>query len=77
MAVDYFTKWIEADAVACITTAEVRKFTWRNIVTRFGVPHTMIFDNGRQFDTSKLTDYLSSLGCQARFTAVAHPQTNG
>lgn len=37
----------------------------------------MILDNGDQFDTSKLTYYLSSLGCQARFTAVAHPQANG
>jgi len=25
----------------------------------------------------KVTDYLITLGCQARFTAVAHPQTNG
>jgi len=37
----------------------------------------MISDNLRQFDTNKLTDYLSNLGCQARFTTVAHPQTNG
>jgi len=77
VVVDYFTKWIEAEAVVSITTAEVQKFIWRNIITRFGIPHAIIFDNGRQFDTSKLTDYLSNLGCQARFTAVAHPQTNG
>jgi len=36
----------------------------------------MIFDNGRQFDTAKFTDYLSTLECQAQFTIVAHPQTN-
>jgi len=75
--VDYFTKWVEAEAVASITIAEVCKFIWRNIITRFGIPRAMLFDNGRQFDTSKLTDYLHSLGCQAGFTAVAHPQTNG
>jgi len=45
--VDYFTKWIEAKAAASITTAEVCKFIWKNIITRFGVPRTMIFDNGR------------------------------
>ena len=55
----------------------MQKFIWRNIITRFGIPHAIIFDNGRQFDTSKLTDYLSNLGCQARFTTVAYPQTNG
>jgi len=37
VARDYFTKWIEAEAVAFITTAEVRKFIWRNIITRFGI----------------------------------------
>jgi len=35
-----------------------------------------IFDNRKQFDTTKLTDYLGALGCQARFNDVAHPQTN-
>ena len=63
--------------MASITFAEVRKFIWKNIITRFGVPRTMVFHNGRQFDTTKITDYLSTLGWQARFTAVAHPQTNG
>jgi len=45
VAVDYFTK-VEAEAVASITENEVRKFIWKNIVTRFGVPQTIIFDNG-------------------------------
>jgi len=37
----------------------------------------MIFHNGQQFDTTKVTDYLNTLGCYAWFTTVAHPQTNG
>jgi len=49
VAVDYFTKWIEAEAIASITTAEVRKFVWRNIITCFGIPCTIIFDNGWHF----------------------------
>jgi len=36
----------------------------------------MIFDNGWQFGTTKIMDYVSTLGCRARFTAVTHPQTN-
>ena len=36
----------------------------------------MIFDNVWQFDTAKVTNYLSTLGCQAQFTAVAYSQTN-
>nr|GEX86478.1 reverse transcriptase domain-containing protein [Tanacetum cinerariifolium] len=37
-AMDYFTKWIEAKAVAKITGGQVKKFVWDNIVCRFGFP---------------------------------------
>jgi len=74
--VDYFTKWVEAEAVASITENEVRKFIWKNIVTRFGVPQTMIFGNGRQFDTDRPRDYCARYGIQVHYTTVARPQTN-
>jgi len=48
VTVDYFTKWVEAEAVASITEREVRKFIWKTIIIRFGVPKAMIFDNSRQ-----------------------------
>nr|GFC57350.1 protein NYNRIN-like [Tanacetum cinerariifolium] len=35
VAMDYFTKWIEAKAVATITGSQVKKFVWDNIVCRF------------------------------------------
>jgi len=54
VAVDYFTKWVEAEAVESITERELRKFNWKNIITRFAVPSAMIFDNGQQFGTDKL-----------------------
>jgi len=40
------------------------------------MPRAIIFDDGWQFDTSKLMDYLNNLGYQARFIVVAYPQTN-
>jgi len=43
--VDYFTKWAEAKALANIQDIDVKKFVWRNIVTRFGVPESLVFDN--------------------------------
>jgi len=42
VVMDYFTKWIEVEAVASITTAEVRRFIWRNIMIRFGIPRAII-----------------------------------
>ncbi|GJV61548.1 reverse transcriptase domain-containing protein [Tanacetum coccineum] len=49
VAIDYFTKWIEAKPVATITGSQVKKFAWDNIVCRFGLPGEIISDNGKQF----------------------------
>nr|GFD13835.1 reverse transcriptase domain-containing protein [Tanacetum cinerariifolium] len=46
VAMDYFTKWIEAKAVATITGGQVKKFVWDNIVCRFGISGEIISDNG-------------------------------
>ena len=51
VAIDYFTKWMEAEALATITEAKEQNFVWKNIVCRFGIPKTIISDNGRQFDS--------------------------
>ncbi|XP_061370599.1 uncharacterized protein LOC133313266 [Gastrolobium bilobum] len=38
VAIDYFTKWVEAEPVATITSQRVRKFFWRNVIYRFDIP---------------------------------------
>ncbi|GKA94625.1 reverse transcriptase domain-containing protein [Tanacetum coccineum] len=43
VAMDYFTKWIEAKPVATITGNQVKKFVWDNIVCRFGLPGEIRF----------------------------------
>jgi len=47
--VDYFTKWIKVEALASISTKNIQNFVWRSIVCWFGVSHTIITDNDRQF----------------------------
>jgi len=46
VAIEYFTKWIEAEPVAQITAHKVQHFVWKNIVCRFGVPRRLVSDNG-------------------------------
>jgi hypothetical protein len=41
VAVEYFTKWIEAKPVATITSATIRRFFWQQIIYRFGVPREL------------------------------------
>ncbi|KAK3008933.1 hypothetical protein RJ639_014865 [Escallonia herrerae] len=52
VAIDYFTKWTEAEALATIMASKCKEFLWKNVVCRFGVPKVLITDNGKQFDNS-------------------------
>ncbi|GJV01426.1 reverse transcriptase domain-containing protein [Tanacetum coccineum] len=77
VAIDYFTKWIEAKAVATITGNQVKKFVWDNIVCRFGLPGEIISDNGKQFRDNPFKDWCEKLCIRQCFAFVKHPQANG
>ena len=47
VGIDYFTKWVEAEALATITEKNIRSFLWRNIICRYGIPRVLVFDNGK------------------------------
>ena len=44
---------------------------------RYGVPHTIITDNGRQFIDKELAKFYTGLGIKHITSFVEHPQTNG
>ncbi|XP_072054271.1 uncharacterized protein [Arachis hypogaea] len=77
VAIDYYTKWIEAEPLASITATQCQKFVWRQIITRFGIPEIIISDNGTQFTDKKFRELLEGLHISHRFSSVEHPQTNG
>ena len=77
VAIDYFTKWVEAEALAMITEARIQNFVWKNIICRFGIPLMIISDNGRQFDSQGFRDFCSDLGIKNQFSSPGHPQANG
>ena len=74
---NYFTKWVEAEPLANIRDVDVKRFIWKNIVTRFGVPYVLISDNGLQFDSKAFRKYCSDLGIKNRCSTPAYPQGNG
>ncbi|GJV62620.1 reverse transcriptase domain-containing protein [Tanacetum coccineum] len=77
VAMDYFTKWIEAKPVATIIGNQVKKFVWDNIVCRFELPGEVISDNRKQFRDNPFKDWCEKLCIRQHFTSVKHPQTNG
>ena len=74
---DYFTKWVEAEPLSNIRDVETKRFVWKNIVTRFGIPHTIILDNGLQFGSKAFKRYSWDLGIRNRYSTLAYPQGNG
>ena len=70
VAIDYFTKWVEAEALATITEAKIRSFVWKNIICRFGIPMTIILDNGRQFDNQGFKDFCSNLCIRNQLSSI-------
>ena len=55
----------------------MQDFIWKSIVCRFGLPRTLITDNGRQFTGAKFVKFCEDLNISHNFTSVAHPQANG
>ncbi|RVW66344.1 Pol polyprotein [Vitis vinifera] len=49
VAIDYFTKWVEAASYARLTSAGVASFIRSHIICRYGVPHELISDRGVHF----------------------------
>ena len=76
VAIDYFTKWVEAEALASITEAKTSSFIWKSIICRFGIPYAIVTDNGRQFDNENYKRMCEELGIKTFFSSPVHPQLN-
>ena len=74
---DYFTKWVEAKSLANIRDMDAKRFIWKNIVTRFGVPRVLISDNDLQFDSKTFRSCCGKLGITNRYSTPTYPQENG
>ena len=77
VAVDYFTKWAEAEPLATIKEQKIRNFVWRAIICRFGIPRALVSDNGKQFDNTKFRVFCAELGIKNYYSSPTHPQSNG
>ena len=56
---------------------DVKKFVWKNIINIFGVPNTLISDNGLQFNSRAFRDFFRDLNITNRYSIPVYPQSNG
>jgi hypothetical protein len=75
-AVNYFTKWAEAEALEKITAENVQNFLWKSVVCRHGSHHTFETDNSTQFDCNSFQQWCAKLHIRHNFSIPIHPQAN-
>ena len=62
VAVDYFSKWVEAIPLKEVDQQDIIDFVQNNLVFRFGIPETLTTDQGTVFTGRRVLRYAESLG---------------
>ena len=76
VAVDKFTKWIEARPIEKLDGPTAVRFI-KDIAVRYGMPNSIITDNGTNIAKGALEQYCFVSGIRLDLASVAHPQSNG
>ncbi|GJX14885.1 reverse transcriptase domain-containing protein [Tanacetum coccineum] len=76
VAVDYFSKWVEAKALPTNDARVVIKFL-KSLFAQFGTPRAIISDRGTHFCNDQFSKVMLKYGVTHRLFTVYHPQTSG
>jgi hypothetical protein len=68
---------MEAIPLTKVNDEVVINFLEQHIMTRFGVPNTLVFDNATYFSSLKLTEFSLEKGIILKYVANYYPQGNG
>ena len=76
VAIDKFTKWVEAEPVSKCDAATAVQFM-KKVIFHFGVPHSIITDNGTNLSKGAMEEFCQHEHIRLDVSSVAHPQSNG
>ncbi|XP_015072426.1 uncharacterized protein LOC107016482 [Solanum pennellii] len=77
VAIDYFTKWVEAASYKAVTKKVVTDFVRNNLICRFGVPESLITDNGENLNSHLMKEICEQFKITHRNSTAYRPQMNG
>ena len=74
--VDAHSKWIEATCTSSTSSSVVIE-ELRTVCAKFGLPETIVTDNGTGFVSAEFKEFLRKNGIKHTTSAPYHPATNG
>eukprot|EP00253_Pinus_taeda_P025357 PITA_25357 len=74
---DYFTKWVEVVPLKMNNSEHIIEFIDQFIITRFGLPSALMFDNASYFSGNTMTEFALKRGFKLKYSANYYPQGNG
>lgn len=77
VAIDYFTKWVEAIPTRNATSKVVNNFLLNNIISRFGFPQKIVIDNAMCFKYDEFIKFCDKFRITRSSSLPYHPQGNG
>jgi hypothetical protein len=77
VATDYFTKWVEVMPLRNMRHWELMSFMMEHIVYRFGIPQTLMIDQGVAFMSHQFKEFVVSLRIKLLNLSPYYAQANG
>ena len=75
VAVDKFTKWVEAEPVSKCDASTAVQFM-KKVISHFGFPHSVITDNGTNLSKGAMEEFYQREHIWLDVSLVAHLQSN-
>ena len=76
-AIDYLTRWAEAQPVKDCSAATATNFIFDNILLRFGCPRILMSDQGSHFLNNNIESLIKEFQVYHQKITAYHPQANG
>lgn len=77
VAIDYFTKWVEAVSYANVTRQVVGRFITKETICRYGVPNKIITDNGSNRNNKMMKEIYQSFKIEHHNSSPYRTKMNG
>ncbi|KAA0050266.1 uncharacterized protein E5676_scaffold180G00180 [Cucumis melo var. makuwa] len=75
--IDYFSKWAEAVPLREAKKENIVNFVWIHVIYRYGIPHHIVTDNGRQFANTLMDKLCEKFNFKQYKSSIYNAATNG